>query len=124
MLGTIVAKKYSPLETARLLLRPWSAADYGPFAQLNGDPEVMRYFPKVLTRPESDTVIKRIENHFALHGFGFWAVELKQTQQFIGLIGLNIPSFSAPFMPTVEVGWRLAQEFWGRAWPQKGRSPP
>jgi RimJ/RimL family protein N-acetyltransferase len=120
MLGSIMAKNYSSLETERLLLRPWSAADHAPFAQLNRDPEVMRYFPKLLTAEESDAIIQRIENHFADHGFGFWAVELKQTQQFIGFIGLNIPSFSAPFTPTVEIGWRLAQQFWGQGLATEG----
>ncbi|SQC93669.1 Uncharacterised protein [Cedecea neteri] len=31
-------------KTERLLLRPWRDDDAAPFAEMNADPEVMRYF--------------------------------------------------------------------------------
>lgn len=111
---------YPSLQTNRLILRPWLALDRKPFAQLNQDPEVMRYFPQLLTATESNRLIERIENHFKTNGFGFWAVELRQTGEFIGFIGLQIPGFEAPFMPTVEVGWRLARQFWGQGFATEG----
>jgi len=49
-------------------------------------------------------------------GFGFWAVEVPGVADFIGFVGLNQPSFSAPFMPCVEIGWRLAHEHWGHGY--------
>ncbi len=108
------------LNTDRLILRRWLPADLEPFAQLNADPEVMRFFPRLLTPVEVDALIGRIENHFDRHGFGFWAVELKRTGELIGFIGLNIPTFSAEFMPTVEIGWRLARRFWGQGYATEG----
>ena len=48
------------------------------------------------------------------HGWGFWALELRATGEFLGMAGLNIPRVALPFMPCVEIGWRLARPFWGQ----------
>ena len=60
------------LTTERLILRRWTDDDREPFADLNADPEVMRYFPNTLTKVESDTLVDRIEQGFATNGFGLW----------------------------------------------------
>jgi RimJ/RimL family protein N-acetyltransferase len=104
------------LTTDRLLLRPWRPSDRAPFAALNADPEVMRYFPKLLTREESDAFVDRIEANFAARGWGLWAVEVIDGPEFIGFVGLNVPGFEAAFTPCVEVGWRLAKEHWGNGY--------
>lgn len=108
------------LETKRLILRTWQSSDLEPFAQLNADPEVMRFFPSTLSRAESDTLVERIQAHHRIHGFSLWAVEEKATGNFMGFIGLNIPSFEVHFTPTVEIGWRLAQPFWGKGYATEG----
>src|SRR5262245_7206045 len=83
---------------------------------MNADARVMRHFPAVLTRAESDALVDRIEASFERHGFGLWAVEVVDQIPFIGFVGLAVPSFEAHFTPCVEVGWRLAAEFWGRGY--------
>ena len=88
-------------------------ADREPFAALNADPVVMEHFPGTLSRAESDAFVEMIEAHFATHGFGLWAVELPDRAPFLGFVGLSVPRFDAHFTPAVEVGWRLAREFWG-----------
>jgi RimJ/RimL family protein N-acetyltransferase len=35
---------------------------------------------------------------------------------FIGFVGLSVPTFEAHFTPCVEIGWRLAQEHWGQGY--------
>jgi RimJ/RimL family protein N-acetyltransferase len=80
----------------------------------------MEYFPAPLTREESDALVDRIEAHFAEHGWGPWAAELRETGEFIGFIGLNVPVFEAHFTPCVEIGWRLAAEHWGRGLATEG----
>jgi RimJ/RimL family protein N-acetyltransferase len=104
------------LTTARLRLRQWREEDLAPFAALNADPQVMEFFPKALTRAESDAVAGRIREHFARHGFGFWAVEAPGVADLVGFVGLAVPSFEAHFTPCVEMGWRLAREYWGRGY--------
>ena len=64
----------------------------------------MRFMTKILNREESDRMIQQIEDHFDKHGFSFWALETKDTQQFIGFTGLAIPSFKSHFTPCVEIG--------------------
>lgn len=108
------------LQTERLILRNWQHSDLEPFAKLNADPEVMKYFPTTLSPKESNELVKRLEAHHQLHGFGFWAVEERLTSTFIGFIGLNVPSFNAHFMPVVEVGWRLSKAYWGKGYATEG----
>jgi len=108
------------LRTERLLLRRWRDSDRLPFQTLNADPRVMEFMPELLTPATSDALIERIEAHFTPHGFGLSAVELLETNSFVGYIGLVIPSFDAPFMPAVEIGWRLAFEHWGRGLATEG----
>jgi ribosomal-protein-alanine N-acetyltransferase len=104
------------LRTGRLLLRRWRPADRPPFAALNADPEVMRYFPSALTPEHSDAFVDRIEAGFERYGFGLWALEVTGTGEFIGFTGLSVPSFDAHFIPAVEVGWRLARSAWGHGY--------
>jgi len=104
------------LKTERLRLREWRDDDLAPFATLNADPEVMEFLPSPLSRAESDALAARIRAHFDQHGFGLWAVEEIANSGFIGFVGLSVPHFDAPFMPCVEIGWRLARNHWGRGY--------
>ena len=87
---------------------------------MNADPRVMEYFAATLSRAESDAGVDWIHAHFGLHGFGLFAAELRETNAFIGFIGLSIPSFEAHFTPCVEIGWRLAHEHWKKGYATEG----
>jgi RimJ/RimL family protein N-acetyltransferase len=87
---------------------------------MNADVQVMRYFPAALTAEETDAMLERIHLHFEHHGFGLWAVGLKDTNEFAGFIGLAVPSFEAHFTPCVEIGWRLSARFWNRGLATEG----
>ncbi|WP_211471818.1 GNAT family N-acetyltransferase [Collimonas humicola] len=100
------------LESPRLLLRQWRDADLPDLATMCADPQVMRYFPAPLNRAQSAALIAGLREHFALHGFGFWALECKDSGALIGLTGLLRVGFTAPFTPAVEIGWRLARQHW------------
>ncbi len=108
----------APLEfrTERLLLRRWHPADREPFAALNADPRVMKHFPSTQSRQESDALVERIQATFDQHGFGPWAVEVPNVALFIGFVGLSVPRFTAHFTPCVEIGWRLAAEYWNKGY--------
>jgi RimJ/RimL family protein N-acetyltransferase len=106
--------------TPRLRLRRWNDGDRAPFAALNADLRVMEHFPSLQTREQSDAGVGRIEAHFERHGFGLWAVEIPGVIPFAGFIGLSIPSFEAPFTPCVEIGWRLAADYWGHGYATEG----
>lgn len=108
------------LECERLLLRRWRHSDRIPFAAMNADARVMEYFPQRLSVSDSDALINRIQNHFDDHGYGLWAVEVRDGPSFIGFIGLAIPRFEAHFTPCVEIGWRLDADYWGKGYATEG----
>ncbi|MFN3074342.1 GNAT family N-acetyltransferase [Acinetobacter sp. TY2] len=105
-------KQLIELETERLKLRAWQESDLQPFAELNADKDVMHYFPSVLTREQSDNLADKFQHLILDHGWGFWAVELKATGQFIGFTGLNTQPEQFIFSPCVEIGWRFAKQYW------------
>jgi len=102
------------LTTERLVLRRWTSADRAPFAELNADAEVMRFFPSTLNREESDASVARIEAGFRENDFGLWAVEVEG--RFAGYTGLNRTMFDTPMGPHVEIGWRFARWAWGQGY--------
>ncbi len=102
------------LHTRRLTMRPFQEGDREPFAAINADPEVMEHFLAPLSREESDQFLDRINSGFAAHGFGLWALVSGADGELLGFTGLSVPRFSAPFMPAVEIGWRLRRSAWGQ----------
>jgi RimJ/RimL family protein N-acetyltransferase len=107
-----VAAQFDSIHTERLLMRRWRDADRGPFAAMNADPEVMRYFPAALDRVASDGFVDRIEALFQRQGFGLWALEEAATGRFLGFTGLNPMPPGVPGAGGMEVGWRLAAHAW------------
>lgn len=100
-------------ETERLIMRRWKKTDEEPFVAMNANAQVMEFFPKLLDAAASKKMIQKIEESFDKNGFGLWALEIKQTKEFIGFTGLSIPGFTTHFTPCVEIGWRIAPKFWG-----------
>ncbi len=103
------------LRTERLLLRQWRDSDREPFAELNADPETMRYFPATIAREESDAFVDRVSELIAERGWGLWAVEVVGGSPFVGFVGLNVTRFE-PLVGAVEIGWRLRREHWGKGY--------
>ena len=104
------------LRSQRLILRPWRESDLPQIARMHADPRVMEFMPACLDRAASDAMVARLQAAIETRGYGFWAVEVSGSAEFIGFVGLNQPSFAAAFTPCVEVGWRLAHEYWGRGY--------
>ena len=104
------------LETARLILRQWTDADASAFFEMNRDPKVMEHFPSTLSKTESDAMAHKIRCLIAQRGWGFWAIEIPDHQRFIGFVGLHKPEVELPFLPCVEIGWRIAPKFWNQGY--------
>ncbi|WEB38038.1 GNAT family N-acetyltransferase [Streptomyces yunnanensis] len=103
------------LLTDRLILRRWRAADLEPWAAMNADPEVREHLGDVLTREQSDASVARFQAEFDQRGYGWWAVEVRATGEFIGFAGLDQVDDGLPFTG-VEIGWRLARSAWGQGY--------
>lgn len=108
------------IETKRLILRQWKENDFEPFIKMGLDQDVMQFFPNRLTPQESLNLIQKISLLIDENGWGFWAVELKESHQFIGFIGLHNQPEQFDFSPCVEIGWRLAKEFWKQGYATEG----
>ena len=107
------------LTTHRLVLRTWKQSDIAKMAAINADPVVMEYFPSAQDLKATKKLIEHINNHYAEYGYALYAVEIQESGEFIGFVGLNVPSFEIPnFSPTsepvVEIGWCLASRSWGQ----------
>ncbi len=108
------------IETKRLILRQWKESDKTPNFHMNSNPEVMKFFPKPLSREESDLLADRMKAKIDQNGFGFYAVEEKESGLFVGTIGLNCPEYTTHFTPCTEIGWRLDNKFWKRGYATEG----
>lgn len=107
-------------ESSRLGFRNWKEEDLIPFAQLNVDPDVMEFFPSLLTKEESDAAAARYQKEIDEKGYGLWAAELKSTKEFIGFIGFHEATFESEFTPCIEIGWRLHKKYWNQGFATEG----
>lgn len=100
------------IETERLILRDYRAEDLSFLAKMDSDEKVMEFYPRTYSLQESADFIKKQSEQIKNEGFGFFAVEEKESGRFIGFAGLNRVDFEVDFTPAVEIGWRLVSDFW------------
>lgn len=109
------------LTTDRLILRTWKNSDIPLMATISSDPLVMEHFPAMQGITATQAMVDHINQHYEKFGYALYAVETKDTQEFIGFVGLNHPPFEIPnFQPKslsiVEIGWRLSSGHWGNGY--------
>jgi len=107
------------LETERLRLRGHSLDDFAACAAMWADPIVTRHTTgKPQTPEEVWARMLRYVGHWALLGFGFWAVEEKASGEFVGELGFA--DFKRGIEPSLkdmpEVGWILASRVHGKGY--------
>jgi RimJ/RimL family protein N-acetyltransferase len=107
------------LHTERLILRAHRMEDFADCAAMWADPEVARFIGgKPSTREEVWARLLRYAGHWALLGYGYWAIEEKGTGRFIGEMGFA--HFKRDIEPsledTPEVGWALASHAHGKGY--------
>ncbi|MFR9756425.1 GNAT family N-acetyltransferase [Streptomyces sp. TR06-5] len=103
------------LHTDRLVLRRWREDDLAPWAAMNADPEVREHLGAPLPREQSDAAVARFRADLDRRGWGWWAVEVRDTGAFVGFAGLDPVDDGMPF-EGVEIGWRLARHAWGHGY--------
>lgn len=108
------------LRTERLILRRWSDTDLHALTAMNQDPKVMEFIGPVLSDDENRAMITRAEKSWNGLGYGRFAVEIADTCELIGFIGLAQCKFDSHFTPAVEIGWRLAHRFWNLGYATEG----
>jgi RimJ/RimL family protein N-acetyltransferase len=103
------------IRTERLVMRGWRESDLAPWAAMNADPEVRRYLGPLLTFEQASAWVLSFQDDLDRHGFGFWALEVRASGEFIGFTGLQTVDEEMPFTG-VELGWRLARPAWGHGY--------
>jgi ribosomal-protein-alanine N-acetyltransferase len=103
------------IETARLLLKPYTLDYLDKLIPILSNPAVMKYSPRgPIPKDQVEKVTQEILEffiaHWQQHGFGVWAVVEKVTSKLIGHCGLNF----LPNSPEVEVLYRLDQAYWNQ----------
>ncbi len=106
------------IHTPRLVLRRWSPADVVPMAEINADPEVMRWIGdgSVQELDQTAEAVEQWEEDWDDEGFGLFAVELLASGELAGFAGLSVPEYLPEVLPAVEISWRLGRQFWGQGY--------
>lgn len=92
-------------ETQRLILRELTEEDFDVLYEILSDPEVMRHYPRPKTAEETRAWIRRNIDRYAEHGFGLWAVVLKETGAMIGECGITLQPIHGEMLP--EIGYHI-----------------
>jgi RimJ/RimL family protein N-acetyltransferase len=104
------------IETARLILRPWRSSDIAANTAMLSDPATARFITAdgmpVTTEINGWRNAAIMFGHWALHGFGMFAVEEKSSGKYIGRVG----PWSPPQWPGFEVGWGITKECRGKGY--------
>ncbi|OQR62035.1 GNAT family N-acetyltransferase [Streptomyces maremycinicus] len=106
------------IRTPRLLLRRWHDDDLVPMADINADPQVMRWVDdgSVLDLEQTAEAIERWEEEWDEEGFGLFAVELLASGELAGFAGLSVPDFLPEARSEVAISWRFGSPFWGQGY--------
>jgi RimJ/RimL family protein N-acetyltransferase len=108
-------RSHHAIETGRLLLRPWRAADIGSFSAMHADSEVMADQGGPLSAAESEAKLQRYSHSFQTHGYSRWCVVDRQ-EKFVGYVGIVHHDAHPSLGKHDEIGWRLNNHYWGRGY--------
>jgi [ribosomal protein S5]-alanine N-acetyltransferase len=102
------------LETPRLRLRPFGADDWPAYAAMCADAEVMRHVGtgQVQSAEDAWRSMAVFLGHWALRGYGMWALEHRDSGALLGRVGYIDP----PGWPGFELSWLLARPHWGHGY--------
>jgi len=103
------------IDTERLIMRGWRESDLAPWAAMNADPEVRQYLGPLLTFEQASAWALNYQDDLDRYGFGFWAVEVRASGEFIGFTGLRTVDDGMPFAG-IELAWGLARPAWGHGY--------
>lgn len=104
------------IETDRLLIRQYKDSDLPAMIAMNQDDQVMEFFLGKRTAEESIAAFHSFKSKIDTQGYAFFAVEEKNSGDFIGFVGLLDITFDVDFAPGVEIGWRMLRQYWGKGY--------
>lgn len=102
------------IETARLLIRPWEAADRPAFTRFVSDPDMMRYisFGRAWDEDRIDAMFARQRGFLEKHGCCVGAAVLKESGAVAGVAGIQPQDISGYY----ELAWWIWKDWWNRGY--------
>ena len=94
------------IETRRLKLRQWANNDSEAYIRYFADEKDSKYFGGGKNPDEAWRHMAMMIGHWQLKGFGYWAVDEKESGDFVGCVGL----WKSPGWPELELGYWIAKE--------------
>ncbi|WP_299312031.1 GNAT family N-acetyltransferase [uncultured Aquimarina sp.] len=107
-------------QSERLGFRNWTRDDIDPLAAMNNDDDVMEFFPFKPSRKDTKEFILRMQKQFAKNDFCYFAVDILDSKEFIGFIGLCEQSYLEDQDTFVDIGWRLKKSVWNQGYATEG----
>ncbi len=104
----------------RLGFRAWKSTDLPKLFVINSNSKVMEFFPNKPSLKETEGFIERMNTQYKESQYCYFAVEVIETGDFIGFIGLSKQTYEADFTPCVDIGWRLDEQFWYKGYATEG----
>lgn len=103
-----------PIDTPRLIIRPYTPDDLDALDAILSDPETLVFWEKPYTREETRGSIERNIQSTDKNGFGRWAVILKDTGLLIGLCG--IVRMESDGREVNDLGYIFHRDYWGQGY--------
>jgi RimJ/RimL family protein N-acetyltransferase len=107
-------------KSSRLGFRNWTSKDIEPLHLMCSDSDVMEFFPDIWSLNQTKDFIKRMQESYTKNGYCYFAVDILESKEFIGFIGLSLQNFEADFTPCIDIGWRLKKTAWEKGFATEG----
>lgn len=108
------------IETPRLLLREYTMEDFDALYTILSDPETMKHYPKPYDEAGTLRWLHWSLQNYQKHGFGLWAIELKETGAFIGDCGITMQPIDGETLP--EIGYHIHKAYWRKGYAKEAAS--
>ena len=93
------------IETRRLILREYTLEDFDGLYAILSDAETMKHYPKPYDKNGTMRWLKWSLDNYEKYGFGLWAIEIKETGEFIGDCGITMQNIDGKTLP--EIGYHI-----------------
>ena len=102
------------IETNRLRLREYIQEDFDGLYAILSDPVTMQHYPKPYEAAGTQRWLNWSFQNYKTYGFGLWAIELKETGEFIGDCGITMQPIDGQQLP--EIGYHIHKDYWRRGY--------
>ena len=108
------------LETKRLVLREYTLDDFDELYEILSDPETMKHYPSPYDEKGTMRWLDWTFDNYKKYGFGLFAMELKESGEFIGDCGITMQKIDGQMLP--EIGYHINKKYWRQGYGKEAAS--